>query len=238
MSLFIREHPWYVRNNNSLFDDSFFEDIENEFFNHPLISFSSLYPYYSTHPVQTLEKQVSKDLNDEVFQSTDFSPKINLSEDEKNYYIYADLPGMTKDQVKMELSDDRVLTISGERKTIIDDSKDNEDEKKGESTKASNVHVDGNENNENKETKESETKKTEQKETKPKENQKETTKKQNNKKYTRIECSYGKFSRSFSIPEDVDMNNIKAKMENGVLEVTLAKIEPPKQEHKHIIQIQ
>jgi len=34
---------------------------------------------------------------------------------------------MTKNQIKMKLSDkDRILTISGERKTVIDHSKDNE----------------------------------------------------------------------------------------------------------------
>jgi len=32
---------------------------------------------------------------------------------------------------------------------------------------------------------------------------------------------------------DADINNITAKMENGVLEVTLDKIVPEKKEHKH-----
>ncbi|OUM56972.1 hypothetical protein PIROE2DRAFT_25782, partial [Piromyces sp. E2] len=109
------------------------------------------------------------------------SPKINLSEDEKNYYIHADLPGLNKEQVKMELSD--------------------------------NDHK-----NKNK-----------------KENKEE---KKNNKKYSRIECSYGRFERSFSIPENADVNSIQAKLENGVLEVTLPKIESPKVESKHTIQIQ
>ncbi|ORY23288.1 HSP20-like chaperone, partial [Neocallimastix californiae] len=118
--------------------------------------------------------------NSDVFKSVDFSPKINLSEDENNYYIHADLPGMKKDQVKMELSDeDRILTISEQNET-----------KKEES---------------------------------------------NNKKYSRIECSYGKFSRSFSIPENADINNIQARMENGVLEVALKKMEAQKNEHKHSI---
>jgi len=163
MSLFIREHPLSIRNNNSLLRDSFFDDLENEFFNHPLMSFPSIYPYYYTHPVRTLENQISKALNSDVFKSIDFSPKINLSEDEKKYYIHADLPGMTKDQVKMELSDDRVLTISGERETIIDDSKDNE---KSDSKSDDNA-------NENKEAKESEQKEDKSKENKSKENKQE-----------------------------------------------------------------
>ncbi|KAG4103758.1 HSP20-like chaperone [Neocallimastix lanati (nom. inval.)] len=230
MSLFIREHPLSIRRNNSLLRDSFFDDFDkafdNEFFNHPLITFPTLYPYpyLSYNPVKSLENQISKKFDSDIFKSVDFSPKINLSEDENNYYIHADLPGMKKDQVKMELSDeDRILTISGERETIIDDSdmKSNKD-----STKEKNNKENNKENaNENKESK-----KEEQKETKKEES--------NNKKYSKIECSYGKFSRSFSIPENADINNIQAKMENGVLEVTLKKMEPQKNEHKHSIQIQ
>jgi len=233
MSLFIREHPLSMRRNNSLLGDSFFNDIENEFFNHPLITFPSLYPYpyLSYNPVKNLENQISKTFNSDVFKAVDFSPKINLSEDENNYYIHADLPGMNKDQVKMELSDDdRVLTISGERETIIDDSdknskkdsnKESNNDSKKDSTKDKNATKDANENKET-----------------IKEEQKENKKEENNKKYSRIECSYGKFSRSFSIPENADINNIQAKMENGVLEVTLKKMEPQKNEHKHSIQIQ
>ncbi|KAG4105699.1 HSP20-like chaperone [Neocallimastix lanati (nom. inval.)] len=245
MSLFICEHPLSTRRNNSLIRGSFFDDIENdlenEFFNHPLITFPSLYPYpyLSYNPVKNLEDQISKTFNSDVFKAVDFSPKINLSEDENNYYIQADLPGINKDQVKMELSDDdRVLTILGERETIIDDSDKNfKKDSNKESNNDSNIDSTKNENatkgaNENKETI-----KEEQKETKNN-NKKETNKEENNKKYSRIECCYGKFSRSFSIPENADINNIQAKMENGVLEVTLKKIEPQKNEHKHSIQIQ
>ncbi|KAG4083566.1 HSP20-like chaperone [Neocallimastix lanati (nom. inval.)] len=236
MSLFIREYPLSIRRNSSLLRDSFFNDIENdlenELLNHPLITFPSLYPYpyLSYNPVKNLEDQISKTFNSNVLKSIDFSPKINLSEDENNYYIHADLPGMNKDQVKMELSDDdRVLTISGEREIIIDDSdknykKDSNNDANKDSIKDENSKKDANENKE--------TIKEEQKETK------NNNKEENNKKYSRIECSYGKFSRSFSIPENADINNIQAKMENGVLEVILKKMEPQKNEHKHSIQIQ
>ena len=219
MSLFIRENPLVLRNNNSLLSNSLFNDFDNELFNHPLISFDSLYPYYFNHP-GSLEKQISKEFDKqmELFKSVDFSPKINLSEDEKNYYIHADLPGLNKDQVKMELSEDnRLITISGERKTVIDHSNENEPETESKE-KANETKEKSNEESE-------------------KESKKES-KNENNKKYSRIECSYGKFSRSFSIPENADINNIHAKLENGVLEVTISKIETPKQEPKRSIKIQ
>jgi len=189
----------------------FFDDFEDEFFNHPLIpTFPMMHPvhFYQNHKnnhrqnsnITALEKRF-----------VDFSPSINLSEDENNYYIHADLPGMNKDQVKMEITDDRTFTISGERKSLIDSDKNNEKENENEKEKDN--------NNENKE------------------GQEENKKVNKEKKFHKIECSYGKFERSFSIPEDADLDNIQAKMENGVLEVTFKKMEPPKSQ-KRTIQIQ
>jgi len=52
-----------------------------------------------------------------------FSPKLKFNEDDANYYIYLDLPGMTKDQIKMEIDiNDRFIAISGERKNNDDSS--------------------------------------------------------------------------------------------------------------------
>ena len=43
------------------------------------------------------------------------------------------------------------------------------------------------------------------------------------KHYYRLERSYGKFVRSFKLPEDVVESNIKAAYKNGVLSVTIPK---------------
>jgi HSP20 family protein len=40
-----------------------------------------------------------------------------------------------------------------------------------------------------------------------------------------METQYGSFSRSFSLPENVDANKISAKYVNGILEVTIPKDE-------------
>ena len=42
--------------------------------------------------------------------------------------------------------------------------------------------------------------------------------------YHRIESRYGSFSRSFTLPEKVDIANIQAEFENGVLEVVIPKL--------------
>jgi len=47
--------------------------------------------------------------------------------------------------------------------------------------------------------------------------------------YFRRETSYGKFSRTVGLPAEVDTDNAKAKFKDGVLEVTLQKVEHAKQ---------
>ncbi len=50
--------------------------------------------------------------------------------------------------------------------------------------------------------------------------------------YYKIETSFGKFQRMFTIPEDVDTENIVATSDNGVLEVVLPKVEMGKSRKK------
>ena len=53
-------------------------------------------------------------------------------------------------------------------------------------------------------------------------------------KYKRREFSYASFKRSFNLPEVVDKDAIAAAYENGVLNVTLPKVEAAKNEPKVI----
>lgn len=60
------------------------------------------------------------------------------------------------------------------------------------------------------------------------EGEKKEEKKQENGKYCHFEREYGKFSRTFALPEGTDPSQIQAKMANGVLELTIAKAEKEK----------
>ncbi len=51
----------------------------------------------------------------------------------------------------------------------------------------------------------------------------ETTKE--NEKYTRQEFAFGTFCRSFTLPETIDTDKIKAEVKDGILTVTLPKKE-------------
>lgn len=96
-----------------------------------------------------------------------FSPKTDISEDDKGYYLEIALPGMKKEDVKLEIKQD-VLSIEGERKF--------ENEEKGKS-------------------------------------------------FHRIETSYGKFKRSFTLPDPVNREGVDATFEAGLLKVFLPKSE-------------
>lgn len=52
--------------------------------------------------------------------------------------------------------------------------------------------------------------------------------------FIRAERSYGEFTRSFILPEDVDKDKVEAKYENGVLHMVLTVKEPAKPKEKHI----
>ncbi|KAG4100144.1 HSP20-like chaperone [Neocallimastix lanati (nom. inval.)] len=202
MSLFflndpIKESDRSILNNSVLDDNKSDKSDDNDYYNHPLVSgypYFFGYPPYAYHPTSqsakpsrktsqklnnnATKRQSSQAFDKDVYKLVDFRPKNNLCEDNKNYYIQLDLPGMTKEQIHMELSEDSILIISGERENKY--------------------------------------------------------KKAPNMKISKMECEYGKFSRSFSIPETADLDKIEAKMENGSLQVIIPKAEPPKNQRRTI----
>jgi HSP20 family protein len=70
-----------------------------------------------------LQREVNRLLTDffpvakkaEEFESAVWRPMVDVHEDENNYYVDAELPGLRKEDVKINFQDG-VLTISGERR--------------------------------------------------------------------------------------------------------------------------
>ncbi len=54
------------------------------------------------------------------------------------------------------------------------------------------------------------------------------------KDYYKMESSYGKFQRSFTLPENTDAENIEANSQDGVLEVVIPKMKRSEKETKKI----
>jgi HSP20 family protein len=53
----------------------------------------------------------------------------------------------------------------------------------------------------------------------------------------RVESFYGTFSRSFSLPEDIDAKRIRAECKDGVLRVRIPKTQPSKTEKPMAIEV-
>jgi HSP20 family protein len=52
----------------------------------------------------------------------DWSPEVDISQDDQEYLLKADLPEMKKDDVRVTV-EDGILSVSGERKTVKEDHK-------------------------------------------------------------------------------------------------------------------
>jgi HSP20 family protein len=102
------------------------------------------------------------------FAMTAFKPSCEIREDKSTYTLKFDMPGVKKEDVKLELEGNQ-LTVSAERQ----EEKTTEDKKSGYS-----------------------------------------------------EISYGSYQRSMTLPSAVDEKKADAKFENGVLTLTLPKVQP------------
>ena len=103
-----------------------------------------------------------------------WEPTFEVLNTENAYRVRAELPGMIKKDVNIEVANN-ILTISGERKDTM-----------------------------------------------------------NNLDNNYSEFAYGKFSRSFNLPDDTEENKIKASMKDGVLALEIPRMEPLKPEVKKI----
>jgi HSP20 family protein len=104
-----------------------------------------------------------------AIETSGFNPRVDLIEDEKHYYINIELPGVNKEDVKISINQENILTIKGEKKSL---------------------------NNEN-------------------------------TSFLRTERFFGSFARNFALPDNLDCEKISAKYIDGILEVSLPKVEPP-----------
>lgn len=97
-------------------------------------------------------------------------PQVDITEDEQDYVLKAELPGVDKKDISIKI-EKGIMTIEGEKKV---------------------------------------------------------EQKHDKGKFFHYERSYGKFNRSFVLPEDTDTQKMEARMENGVLYLNIHKAEKEK----------
>lgn len=121
----------------------------------------------TTRKMNQLLNELEKGVN---FEYGTYKPIVDISEDSKAVYVYAELPGIDKNDIKVSVNEENILSIKGEKKL----------------NRAENVTVHKN------------------------------------------EIIKGKFERKFILPDNLNTEDISAKFENGLLELKINKIEPPK----------
>lgn len=58
-------------------------------------------------------KEVEKGLHVEY---GDYTPRVDIAEDEKNVFVHVELPGVAKEDVKVSINEENLLTIKGAKK--------------------------------------------------------------------------------------------------------------------------
>lgn len=127
--------------------------------------------YHPLGSMNRLQREMSRMLepalpgdNDE-FSSSDWTPAVDIKEEESRFLISADIPGVDPKDIELHI-EKGVLSIRGERES------ETKDEHEG---------------------------------------------------YKRVERMHGSFYRRFSLPDNVDTDNIKADSNHGVLEISIPK---------------
>lgn len=68
--------------------------------------------------------------------------------------------------------------------------------------------------------------------------QKSEEKEENNQKYRKSEFRYGMYNRTIHFPREINVDNVKAKLEHGILTLNLPKIEEEKKDESKKINIE
>lgn len=111
---------------------------------------------------QSMQQSTQQSMQQRGGQLAQWIPQMEVLQRGDQLVVRADLPGLTPDDVQIEI-EDGVLTVSGERRQSFEDRQDG---------------------------------------------------------FYRTERSYGAFSRSIALPEGVNEDQVQARFEHGVLEVT------------------
>jgi len=149
-----------------------------------------------------------------------FFPPSDVVEKQDSYVIAIDLPGVKKEDITMDLHQGK-LTVSGTRKPrYLPEEKKEEEPKKDQADKMEEdeeIVVDKKPEEKTEEKKEEE--KTEEPPKKKEEPEKVSI--------LSCKCGYGDFKRIFTVPTGCQPEDVTAKMEDGVLYITIQKEKVP-----------
>ena len=153
-----------------------------------------------------------------------FTPKFDVKEVENAYELHGEFPGVDQKNINIEWTDQNTLTVSGRHETVREE---------GERPTAATIEAG------------TEAKQVEQAPAKDKQpsvedegaageqqvtkqaNQEVTKNEEPKSKFWVSERSVGEFHRSFSFPQRVDQDAVKASLKNGILSIVVPKAKAP-----------
>ncbi|USW56638.1 Putative small heat shock protein RTM2 [Septoria linicola] len=154
-----------------------------------------------------------------------FTPKVDVKENQQNYEIHAELPGIQQKDINIEFTDSQTLTIKGRTEHVREEGTrpsgfiegSVEQGKLEDSNKSHQPTVEDEGASGSTEVQKSSDniKQVQQQQQAPKE------------KYWVSERSVGEFARTFSFPARVDQDNVKASLKDGILSVVVPKAPAP-----------
>jgi len=153
-----------------------------------------------------------------------FAPKFDVKELPDNYELHGELPGIEQKDVEIEFTDSQTLTIRGHTERSYTSGTPPKGLVKG--TASQSTITEGGEGK-GKEEKAKDSKKDASNGQSNEVTQKEEASKKPEAKFWVSERSVGEFSRTFSFPNRVDQDNVKASMKNGILSVIVPKSNKP-----------
>jgi len=146
-------------------------------------------------------------ISDNASSRATWVPKFDLKEEKDKYILEGELPGTEQKNITIDVSDEQTLTIKGhteyrreegQRPTEATEVKDGEAGVHGKTSESKEVATAG---------------------------ATQVAKRKPEHTYWVSERSMGEFTRSFTFPNRVDLDNIKASLKNGILSVVIPKLE-------------
>lgn len=169
-----------------------------------------------------------------------FSPRFDVRELKDGYHLDGELPGINQEDVSIEFSDPQTLVIKGRTERVYSNNNSTAKDLNNNGTQTPESHTPQAsepsspkslqatvEDENDGQTQENEKGTEEPTVSTVKQAVKQAAEKRPHHKFWVSERSVGQFHRTFSFPDRVDQDNVKASLDNGILSIFVPKAAPP-----------
>lgn len=152
-----------------------------------------------------------------------FTPKFDVKEVEHAYELHGEFPGVDQKNINIEWTDQNTLAVSGRHETVREEGERPDVIEAGNGTKS----IEGAQKKDKQPRVEEEEGSETQVATTQQQGQEVQKSEEPKSRYWVSERSVGEFHRSFSFPQRVDQDAVKASLKNGILSIVVPKAKAP-----------